>query len=258
MRRFVLVLALVTACGRKGFEKEIDVVDSAVNDSITIMNDGDPVQMDAPAVCTDGDGVCLFECNGRDSDCNAVCGDGVCTGNGGELCNTCGADCATQNTVCGNGACESSERTTGTCYADCGPGIWEWTAEEAMLIQLINNTRTQGFKCPGVAGGAVTRPPLTVDPALQPAAREWAWEIAHQNFFMNDGSACNGRTATQREASGGFTAYISSFGFPDVQATFNDWLSAGSTCQVLMSDLNTTMSVGVAFDLQKGYAFVLK
>ena len=252
-RALVLLAAIAaTAAGcKKNFE---DITDGGVPNDTILLGDGTPPP---DVTCSNGDGVCLFGCAGNDTDCNAVCGDGTCIGNAGELCNTCANDCKTTNTVCGNGDCEVGEPEA-QCYADCGPVPWQWTAEEAQLIQLINQKRTGGFKCPGTPGGAVTVPALAIDPALELGARGWAWEVAHQNFWMQDGSACNGRDATMREAEGGFVDYISSFGFADVQAAFDDWLVAGSTCTVLMSAVRTKMFVAVAFDLQKGYIFVLK
>lgn len=109
-----------------------------------------------------------------------------------------------------------------------------------------------------VATPAITLPALVVDPALKAPAREWAWEMAHQAFFTQDGSACNGRVLSQSYAAGNFTAYNNGFNFVDVAATFNDWITSSASCTVVMSEVNTTMNVGVAFDVAKGYVFVLK
>lgn len=242
---------LLVGCGRKGFSG-VDAGDDTVDTPLPT-----DAEIDAPLICTNDDGVCLFGCADEgDTDCITSCGDGKCIGNANELCTSCAQDCMTMSIVCGNGACDSGEAAAG-CYADCGPASWPWVAEEMQLMNMINATRTAGKKCPG-PGGILTAPALTIDPTLQPPAREWAWEIAHQNYWMSDGSACNGRTYQQREVQGGFTQYITAYGFPDVTATFNDWLSNQTTCDLVMDANLTTMNVAVAFDLQKGYIFVIK
>lgn len=246
MGRALLLSILVLGCGRRGFETDAQPPPGNI----------DAPEIDAPPLCIDNDNVCLFGCVMMDADCNTTCGDGKCVGNANELCNSCNLDCKTMAAVCGNGACDSGEAAAG-CYADCGPALWKWTAEEAMLIDLINTTRTGGKKCPG-PGGIVTAPALTVDPALQPHAHEWAWEIAHQNFWTADGQACNGRTYMQRELQGGFTQFITAFGFATVTDAFNDWLSTEGNCNIVMDAGYTSMNVGVAIDLQKGYVFVVK
>lgn len=249
-RLFVVIVVLLGGCGRKGFSDE----DAGTADAATPA--GDALPIDAPLVCTDGDSVCLVGCVGMDSDCVTTCGDGTCVGNAGELCNSCTQDCATTTAVCGNGACDPGEQAAG-CYADCGPSPWLWTAEEMQLVNLINTARTGGTKCPG-PGGIMTAPALALEATLQMPAREWAWEIAHQNFWQMDGSACNGRTYQQRELIGGFAQYINSYNFADVQSAFNDWMSNQGLCNLVMDPTLTKMNVGVAFDLAKGYVFVIK
>lgn len=184
----------------------------------------------------------------------AQCGDGVCAGNAGELCSTCAADCANQTVTCGNGQCEAGESPS--CYADCGPTPWTWAGEETQLATLINNARTQGFTCPGAA--KVTRTAFILDDALKPGAREWVWELAHQDFF-NNGNYCNGRTLGDRKALGGdFTGYLLASGYTTVQAAFDSWMTSATLCPIVMSGAATRASIAVALDTTTGFIITMK
>jgi hypothetical protein len=245
-----LVFVALAACGRSGFDSTVELLD-ATNDIDSIA-----FEIDAPLACPVGDGVCLYGCANEDTDCATTCGDGICVGNAGEMCNSCATDCKTMSIACGNGACEAGESPN--CYADCGPPLWKWGAEEAQLIGLINSKRTAGYKCPGAPGGAVTRPAYVLDPTMLAGAREWSWEIAHQNYWDASGVSCNDRTPAQRELTGNYRDYIAAYGFVDVAATFNDWITTSNLCQLIMSDMYTNINVGVSYDINKGYVFVLK
>ena len=211
---------------------------------------------DASQVCTPGDNACPVACVASDPDCVTTCGDGRCVGNAGELCGNCPADCATLTVVCGNADCEPGENPD--CYADCGPSPWTWATEEQSLITMINNARTAGTRC--VSGGPLlTRPALTADGSMQAGAREWSWEQAHHEFHSSNGSACNGRTLTQRKASHGtFSSYVTGYGYASVTAAFNAFIANDSLCQILLSATVTKISVGVAFDTDAGFAIEMK
>ena len=213
--------------------------------------------LDAPAgACAGGDGVCLVACLVDDPDCNTTCGDGRCVGNAGELCGNCSADCATTAVVCGNGDCEAGE--TPDCYADCGPSPWTWSAEEQQLLAMINGARTGGFTCPG--GAQVTRPAFTVDTgAMHAGAREWAWEVAHHDFAVNGGAACNGRTLMQRKiTAGAFNSYMRASGYADIQAVFDNWMGTQSSCDIIMSSSTTTIAVAVTYEVDNAYVVLTK
>jgi hypothetical protein len=207
-----------------------------------------------PSACQPGDEVCPFGCVGTDPDCTTSCGDGLCIGNAGELCRTCAADCATLEPVCGNGACDPGEPETG-CIADCGPAPWPWLADEEELVALIDQIRTGGFMC---ATMPVTQLALELDPALEPAAREWAWELAHHRYFDAAGGACNGRIAADREAAGGFTGYVTAAGYTTARDALTAWLADPIQCEILMSPVPTQAFVAIAHDVTTGFVVVLR
>ncbi len=204
--------------------------------------------------CAGGDNACLVSCVATDPDCMTTCGDNRCVGNAGELCSSCAADCNTTAAVCGNGQCQAGESPD--CFADCGPTPWTWAAEEAQLLALVQNARTSGFACPSMT--SVTRPAFTVSAALLPPAREWVWEMSHHNYFGTTAQAsCNGRSAAQREADGGFTGYVRSAGYDTVQAAFNAWMASASQCPIVMSTASMA-AIAVSFDTRKSFILVLK
>lgn len=198
--------------------------------------------------------MCLVSCVASDPDCATTCGDGRCVGNAGELCGNCATDCATTDPVCGNAACEPGEAPD--CFADCGPTPWTWTAEETALLGFLNNARASGFECPG--GTMEPVPPLTLDTSMLPTGREWAWEIAHHEFFTNGGAACNGRSYSQRRLQGGFNGYVSNRNASTVQAVYDSWMANSEVCDLLMSTLPTKAAVAVAVDAQRSYILLLK
>ncbi len=210
---------------------------------------------DASSTCID-DGVCSFGCAGHDRDCDTTCGDGVCMGNAGELCVNCPADCMTTAAVCGNGACDPGESPG--CVADCGPTPWPWTAEETELLQKINAVRIAGYTCPN--GARAPQPAFTSADATA-AAREWAWELAHQKFFMAGGTVCNGRTFEQRSEN--FALYdnaslSSGPSYPTVDTVLARWLTNADQCEGLMMPMYTRASIGVAHDDTNAYVIIYR
>jgi uncharacterized protein YkwD len=213
---------LVVGCGRVGFVSR----DASGGDAIT--------DVGAPACAASP----------------PICGDGCCDGNHGELCATCSSDCATTNPVCGNGACDPGEDST-TCYADCGPSPWPWSGEETMLVTAINQARTGGTKCPGMA--RTTVPALTPDATMLPGARENAWEIAHQGFFMVNGTMCNGRTLGDLFTEYGFSGQTSQVDGSTPAAAVTGWLSSASLCPIVMNASITAIGPAVAHDMHAAY-----
>jgi hypothetical protein len=182
----------------------------------------------------------------------AVCGDGVCAGGAGELCSTC-SDCITLDPVCGNGECSAGEEAT--CYADCGPSPWAWPADSSVMLSALNQARTNGTRCPGAAG-TVTAPALVYDQTLEPAAREWAWEAAHENWTSPDG--CNGRTATERIAAVGATSGWKAFAASSGGNAITMLLAYGPACTELMKASNTRFAGVGAHDAITAHAIMLK
>lgn len=244
-----LVGLALAGCGRIDFDSHRDA-GTARDDA------ADAPTPDANPACVLDDGVCTFGCVGIDNDCATTCGDGTCVGNAGEMCVNCQADCMTQSPVCGNGACDPGEAAAG-CIADCGPMTWSWVAEEADLLAKLNTVRTAGYTCPNGARppvGAVTIGVFTA------AAREWTWELAHQNFFMLGGTVCNGRTIQDRSQN--FTLYQGALltggpsAYPTVDEALAKWFGGAAECDALMSPLNT-VSIGVAHDGSDAYVVLL-
>jgi len=253
VRHVVLGFLFSAGCGRIGFEPA-SAVDGAVS-ADAAPSDASP---DAAIPTCAADGLCAALCVMADPDCATTCGDGQCLGNGGELCSTCMTDCATRLPVCGNGACDPGEVET-QCYADCGPSAWPWQAEEAAVLAMINSRRTAGFQCPGQSF-ATTAPPLTLDPAILPAAREWAWEIAHQNFRTGNGDTCNGRTWPERLSPTTYTSFLHSFGAGITPAgAIAAWSADAGACETeLMNPAHTIVGLAAAHDVAEVYVLLLR
>jgi uncharacterized protein YkwD len=220
--RDALVFVLLASCGR---------VDFATIDAATVPADARPDA--APAVC----------------------GDNVCSGDQGELCATC-TDCKTLSQVCGNGACEAGEDS---CYADCGPLPWPstWQTEATDMLAALNQARTTGVMCPG-SGTVTTAPPLTYDPTIEPTAREWAWEAAHENWIPAD--SCNGRTALDRITAAGLGTGSAWKVFDSASPTdaINMLLAYNVSCPNLMTPSVTKFAAAAAHDLITSHAVALR
>jgi hypothetical protein len=183
----------------------------------------------------------------------AVCGDNICAGDLGELCTTCMNDCATLAQVCGNGACEAGEETV--CYADCGPSPWPWTSEANEMLVALNQFRATGTICPGETMTR-TGPPLTHDGSLEPFAREWAWEAAHQEWFSID--SCNGRPAGDRLTAIGASSGWRTFDKPSPMDAIATLLAYEPSCPLLMSTSNTRLATAGAHDVSTSHTVVLR
>lgn len=245
--RVVVLLCVLAACGRVGFDPARIAGDGGADDAVDGSLDPDAMIDAAMVSCAGGDSICNVMCTVADPDCTTTCGDGICVGNIGELCRNCPADCATTNPVCGNGACDPRE-SAATCIADCGPSPWPWDADEQAIITMINSVRTAGYTCLG--GALTTAPAMIFTPALRPGTREWVWEYAHQGWNMDP--PCNGRTIVDRGyalgASGTF-AFAYSFGVRTVGDAMAFWLNDVMTCNAIMDSQYTTIAVGAAHDI---------
>ncbi|HEY5925553.1 MAG TPA: hypothetical protein VIV11_27900 [Kofleriaceae bacterium] len=180
------------------------------------------------------------------------CGDLACAVNAGESCTTC-ADCATLADICGNGACSSPE--VGSCYADCGPIPWPWQSEATTLVSAVNIARVNGATCPG-GGGVQMAPALTYDAALEPTAREWAWETAHLGWVISDG--CNGRTATDRVTDAGASSGWKVYGATSPMMALSFLLADMASCNAIMNATNTMAGAAGAHDVMDAYAIFLR
>lgn len=250
--RLLMLLVLVAGCGRIGFGASADRVDAALDQDALV--DAPP---DAAIPTCASDGLCAALCMTMDPDCTTTCGDGNCLGNAGELCGTCAADCATRQPVCGNGACDPGEAAA-ACYADCGPAPWTWPSEEAAVLTLINDRRTAGFQCPGQTL-AITAPPLTLDLAIALDAREWVWEIAHQNIRLANGDVCNGRTWPERMVAGNYVSFVHAFGAGITPAgALGVWSADASTCERIMNPTRTVIGIGAAHDVEEAYVLLFR
>jgi hypothetical protein len=229
MRAGVVALVVVAGCGRIAFDRHGDGGSTAGDDGRG-----------------DDDGA-------SDSVTPALCGNGLCEGTGNELCATCMADCAVTTDVCGNGECSATEVTT--CQADCGPDPWPFGADDAALLTEINNARTGGVTCPGDSMPRVAAA-FTQTSSMERGVREYAWEIAHAQYFVAGGAACNGRTFGDRQAPYAANGGIS-FRSTGVVATptqvVSSWKTSAMLCPALMNMFATQATTAVAHDTDHGY-----
>ena len=201
----------------------------------------------AITTCTDGDGCCPSGCTGSDSDCTAACGDGTCTASAGEMCTSCASDCDNRTLgVCGNGECQSGE-TSASCQADCGPSPWSssWATWETEVVTLFNMHRAAGTDCPSGAKSAVG--PVTMEAALQTAARLHSWDQSYSGYFSH--TSCNGRTFTQRASAQGTSAFgeIIARGQSSPASAVSAWMASTSGhCDIIMNGGYDRVGVGYA------------
>lgn len=254
------VLGLAASCG--GDDGAALPVDAAVDPGDATVDADLDAEVDAPVdavdPCAGGDGVCRQTCLTTDPDCTTTAGDNKCVGNAGELCpNALYPECDTTADVCGNGDCSATE-TSDTCYADCGPAPWTWSALEDEVITRINAARAAGITCPG--GSLTTRGALTFFAQTQPGSHEAAWELAHHRQPVAEG-ACNGRTLPQRLTEYGAVLPAALLLYENAGATpqlaVEAWIATSGLCELLISADYTTISAGVAHDGTRGIAIVL-
>ena len=211
-----LIVTALVGCGRVGFEPSAD----AVVDIATVP---------------------------------AVCGDGICAGISGELCSTC-IDCVTVAAVCGNGECSPGE-TGADCYADCGPTPWPWQGDSIAMLSALNTARMNGVTCPG-SPTAVTAPALVYDASFDAAAREWAWEGAHESWTAAD--ACNGRFASDRVKTAGASSIWKSFATGSGADAIASLLAYAPACAEMIASTNTKFAGASAYDMITAHAIVLR
>ena len=123
------------------------------------------------------------------------------------------------------------------------------------MLAAVNQTRATGTSCPGGGGGQVV-PALTYDATLEPGAREYAWEAAHQNWTPNGG--CNGRTALDRITEVGATSIWKTFGATSPQDSIAMLVAFMPACTEIMSASNTAFAAAGAHDLITSHAIVLR
>ena len=181
-----------------------------------------------------------------------ICGDGVCGGNAGELCSGCATDCSTRDVVCGNGECQAGESPD--CYADCGPSPWPWLAEEQALTDEINRRRTTGARCPGDVADRIL-PAYAIDLSVQQGPREAAWEIAHHQYFFNNGDACNGRTFGERVVAYGYDGQTTQRLDTSAVVAVASWIADPVLCELVLSATYTAMAPAYASDVK--YAWIV-
>ena len=232
MHRLALAACLVVACGRVGFDPLAG--GAGIGDGAGPPGEGGALCAAAP-----------------------ICGDGCCAGGAGELCTTCTADCATREAVCGNGACDPGEDGA-SCLADCGPAPWPWTGDEATLRGKLDALRTTGTNCPD-SGMLPATGTLAPDDAMLAEAREWAWEMAHQQYLGPD-AACNGRTLADRIERFAPSAAWLAYGSPlDEAGAVAVWQSDANACTSVMQASFTRVGAAVAHDaLPNVYVIILR
>jgi hypothetical protein len=128
-------------------------------------------------------------------------------------------------------------------------------------MTAINAARTGGTTCPGDASPRFAAA-LTATTTMTPGAREYAWELAYEQYAMGNGASCNGRTFAQRQqtysANGGLSLYSNTGAFVDLMGVVNVWRTNATLCPVLMNTSSTQCSTAVARDALDSYVMWLK
>lgn len=120
----------------------------------------------------------------------------------------------------------------------------EYAALEAELVVLVNQYRAQGATCGGRAMPPVG--PLTMDPALQCAARVHTKDMADRDFFDHDNPDGDG-PSDRMEAAGydgrGWGENIAA-GRETAEATMEQWMSSSGHCSNIMAAGFSLIGVG--------------
>jgi cysteine-rich secretory family protein len=123
------------------------------------------------------------------------------------------------------------------------------------MLAALNQARTNGRICPGDTA-TLSAAPLVYDATLEPAAREWAWEAAHENWGPANG--CNGRTSTDRVAAAGATSAWKTFSAASPADAIEMLLDTSFACPELMKATNTKFAGAGAYDVIVSHAIMLK
>lgn len=122
------------------------------------------------------------------------------------------------------------------------------------LLAAVNQARTMGTQCPG--GTMTTAAALVYEPALEPLAREWAWETAHESWTDNVG--CNGRSYFDELTAVGAVSGWKTFGATTAANAIGFLLAEQPSCDSIMSASISQLGAAGAHDILDGHVIVLR
>jgi uncharacterized protein YkwD len=125
----------------------------------------------------------------------------------------------------------------------------EWVELEQELLVLVNEERAAGADC-GSAGVMPPAPPLTMDPALQCAARMHSRDMFLRDFFDHTNPDGDG-PVPRMEAAGyegnGWGENIAG-GNDSAAGTMEQWMNSDGHCSNIMNDEFSLIGVGYYTD----------
>ena len=124
----------------------------------------------------------------------------------------------------------------------------DWEAYENEVLELVNQHRAAGANC-----GGEDKPPvgaLTMDPALQCAARVHSLDMVDRGYFAHD--TPEGVTPWDRIESAGYDASARgeniAAGYPTPAAVVDGWMNSPGHCNNIMSGGSNEIGVGFVGD----------
>ena len=123
------------------------------------------------------------------------------------------------------------------------------------MLTALNQARMTGVMCPG-AGSVTTAPALIYDATIEPTAREWAWEAAHESWIPAD--SCNGRTGLDRVTAAGLASAWKVFNATSPADAINMLLVDPGACPNLMTSSVTELGAAAAHDAITSHAVVFR
>jgi len=118
------------------------------------------------------------------------------------------------------------------------------TIDLKVILDLVNQARTQGVSCDGTSYQAVA--PLTWNTKLETAALRHSQDMESQNYFSH--TSADGRNLVDRVQDQGYNYRAVgeniAKGHPNEEAVVQGWLNSQGHCANIMSSNFTEMGVG--------------
>ncbi len=196
------------------------------------------------ATCTSGTFDCTPGTPGVDNDCDGV--DDDCDGPADEHWTpwTCGAT----GRCLADATCSSG---TESCTPRGDDSLWSstWAGYETAVVAEMNAERAAGAFCNGTWYPPVAA--LTMESALQQAARCHSLDMAENDFFSHTGS--DGTAFWTRCSRAGYTGFAAgeniAAGQSSAAAAVSSWMSSTSGhCEMIMNSSVTEVGIGYAYN----------
>ena len=196
------------------------------------------------ATCISGTFDCTPGTPGVDDDCDGV--DDDCDGPADEHWTpwTCGAT----GRCLADATCASG---TESCTPRGDDSLWPstWAGYEADVVAAMNAERSAGAFCNGTWYPPVSA--LTMESALQQAARCHSMDMAENDFFSHTGS--DGAAFWTRCSRAGYTGFAAgeniAAGQSSPAAAVSSWMSSTSGhCEMIMNASVTEVGIGYVYD----------